>query len=78
MNLTKFLLLDCGIIILGIPLLLLFHGNKTKASLLEKVYGANNLNATYNSLPSQQKLLELEGLFFLVTLMEIKFQKILF
>ena len=60
MNLTKFLLLDCGIIILGIPLLLLFHGNKTKASLLEKVYGANNLNATYNSLPSQQKLLELE------------------
>ncbi len=60
MNLTKFLLIDASLILLGVALLLLLKPSKAKAFLLEDFKGNEVANQTFRNLPVQQKLLELE------------------
>ena len=54
MDLTKFLIIDGSFILIGLPFLLIFQGNKAKETLLR------NINEKPMALPSHQTLIDLE------------------
>tara|TARA_Y100001968_G_C19408462_1_gene745025 strand:+ start:237 stop:863 length:627 start_codon:yes stop_codon:yes gene_type:complete len=62
MNLIKFLLVDAGLIIVGIPFLLIFQGRKKKNFLLKTLNQKELLGNAFKSIPNQKQLLELEKL----------------
>ena len=60
MNLTKFLLIDASLMLVGLPLLLIFQSGKAKASLIENLNRTASVNQFSVNLPDNQKLAELE------------------
>ena len=60
MNLTKFLLMDASLMLVGLPFLLIFQSGKAKASLIENLNGTTSINQFSINLPGNQKLAELE------------------
>ncbi len=62
MTLTKFLLIDGALLLVGLPLLLMLQGGKGFSSLLGILNSDNLLDQTSINIPSLKELLELESL----------------
>ena len=58
MNLTKFLLIDGVLLLVGLPMLLIFQGSKKKASLLNDTDLVTQASINF---PDQKKLVELDS-----------------
>ena len=60
MNLTKFLLIDLSLMLVGFPLLLIFRSGKAKASLVENLNSPESANQFPINFPSNEELVKLE------------------
>ncbi len=60
MNITKFLLIDASLMLIGVPLFLIIQSSKAKASLIENLNDAGSVKLFSMNLPGNKELAELE------------------
>ncbi|AAP99716.1 MULTISPECIES: hypothetical protein [Prochlorococcus] len=62
MNFTKFLLIDCALVLIGLAWILILQFQKDQTSLVLNLNGNKKIDQRFTKFPSLDKLLELEKL----------------